>query len=172
MMGSLELGPEADVSQLEPLLTPENIEQLEATFVTQIQVSSWGPGTQNLWHQLGTCICRVACLLVSSSISALLQQYPAALCPFPQGNVAQWLQKALDGEVAEWNREQEPGTDSSGFYHSPMPAIVLQVGRKRRGRWEAPIAKGENSRTRTDADGHPFLPLDPGREHSGDQHGQ
>ncbi|XP_058564945.1 exocyst complex component 3-like protein isoform X3 [Neofelis nebulosa] len=80
MMGSLELGPEADVSQLEPLLTPENIEQLEAMFVTQIQV-----------------------------------------------NVAQWLQKALDGEVAEWNREQEPGTDSSGFYHSPLPAIVLQI---------------------------------------------
>ncbi|XP_029780827.1 exocyst complex component 3-like protein isoform X2 [Suricata suricatta] len=80
MMGSLELGPEADVSQLEPLLTPENIEQLEATFVTQVQV-----------------------------------------------NVAQWLQKALDGEVAEWNREQEPGTDSSGFYHSPLPAIVLQI---------------------------------------------
>lgn len=80
MMGSLELGPEADVSQLEPLLTPENIEQLEATFVAQIQA-----------------------------------------------NVTQWLQKALDGEVAEWNREQEPGTDSSGFYHSPMPAIVLQI---------------------------------------------
>ncbi|XP_029780829.1 exocyst complex component 3-like protein isoform X3 [Suricata suricatta] len=38
MMGSLELGPEADVSQLEPLLTPENIEQLEATFVTQVQI--------------------------------------------------------------------------------------------------------------------------------------
>ncbi|XP_030153951.1 exocyst complex component 3-like protein isoform X3 [Lynx canadensis] len=38
MMGSLELGPEADVSQLEPLLTPENIEQLEAMFVTQIQI--------------------------------------------------------------------------------------------------------------------------------------
>uniref|UniRef100_A0A452V277 Exocyst complex component 3 like 1 n=1 Tax=Ursus maritimus TaxID=29073 RepID=A0A452V277_URSMA len=38
MMGSLELGPEADVSQLEPLLTLENIEQLEATFVTQIQI--------------------------------------------------------------------------------------------------------------------------------------
>ncbi|XP_047566548.1 exocyst complex component 3-like protein isoform X3 [Lutra lutra] len=80
MMGSLELGPEADVSQLEPLLTLENIEQLEATFVAQIHA-----------------------------------------------NVTQWLQRALDGEVAEWNREQEPGTDSSGFYHSPMPAIVLQI---------------------------------------------
>ncbi|XP_032179840.1 exocyst complex component 3-like protein isoform X5 [Mustela erminea] len=80
MMGSLELGPEADVSQLEPLLTLENIEQLEATFVAQTQA-----------------------------------------------NVTQWLQRALDGEVAEWNREQEPGTDSSGFYHSPMPAIVLQI---------------------------------------------
>ncbi|KAM6176218.1 exocyst complex component 3-like protein isoform 1-T1 [Erethizon dorsatum] len=80
MMGSLELGPEADVSQLEPLLTSANIEKLEATFVVKVQAS-----------------------------------------------VAQWLQKALDGEVAEWGREQEPNTDSSGFYHSPMPAIVLQI---------------------------------------------
>ncbi|XP_048211299.1 exocyst complex component 3-like protein isoform X2 [Perognathus longimembris pacificus] len=80
MMGSVELGPEADVSQLEPLLSAENIEQLEATFVAKVQAS-----------------------------------------------VAQWLQKALDGEVAEWGREQEPNTDSSGFYHSPMPAIVLQI---------------------------------------------
>ncbi|XP_012927024.1 exocyst complex component 3-like protein isoform X1 [Heterocephalus glaber] len=80
MMGSLELGPEADVSQLEPLLTSENIEQLEATFVVKVQA-----------------------------------------------NVAQWLQKALDGEVAEWGREQEPNTDPSGFYHSPMPVIVLQI---------------------------------------------
>lgn len=79
-MGNLELGPEADVSQLEPLLTSENIEQLEAAFVAQVQVS-----------------------------------------------VAQWLKKALDGEVAEWSREQEPTTDPSGFYHSPMPAIVLQI---------------------------------------------
>ncbi|KAG8521726.1 Exocyst complex component 3-like protein [Galemys pyrenaicus] len=80
MMGNLELGPEADVSQLEPLLTLENIEQLEATYVAKVQAS-----------------------------------------------VAQWLQKALDGEVAEWGREQNPDTDPSGFYHSPMPAIVLQI---------------------------------------------
>ncbi|KAI4572093.1 hypothetical protein MJG53_020964, partial [Ovis ammon polii x Ovis aries] len=80
MMGSLELGPEADVSDLEPLLTLENIEQLEATFVAKVQAK-----------------------------------------------VAQWLQKALDGEVVEWGREQEPDTDLSGFYHSPLPAIVLQV---------------------------------------------
>ncbi|XP_049720035.1 exocyst complex component 3-like protein [Loxodonta africana] len=80
MMGSLELGPDADVSQLEPLLTLENVEQLEATFVAKVQAS-----------------------------------------------VAQWLQKALDGEVAEWGLEKEPDTDPSGFYHSPMPAIVLQI---------------------------------------------
>ncbi|XP_060041356.1 exocyst complex component 3-like protein isoform X2 [Erinaceus europaeus] len=80
MMGSLELGSEADVSHLEPLLTMENIEQLETTFVTKVQV-----------------------------------------------NVTQWLQKALDGEVADWGREQEPDTDPSGFYYSPMPAIVLQI---------------------------------------------
>ncbi|XP_055268550.1 exocyst complex component 3-like protein isoform X2 [Moschus berezovskii] len=91
MMGSLELGPEADVSDLEPLLTLENIEQLEATFVAKVQ----------------QCQC------------------PAT--PFPQAKVAQWLQKALDGEVGEWGREQEPDTDLSGFYHSPLPAIVLQI---------------------------------------------
>ncbi|XP_048211301.1 exocyst complex component 3-like protein isoform X4 [Perognathus longimembris pacificus] len=38
MMGSVELGPEADVSQLEPLLSAENIEQLEATFVAKVQI--------------------------------------------------------------------------------------------------------------------------------------
>ncbi|XP_004371559.1 exocyst complex component 3-like protein [Trichechus manatus latirostris] len=80
MMGGLELGPDADVSQLEPLLTLENVEQLEATFVAKVQAS-----------------------------------------------VVQWLQKALDGEVAEWGLEKEPDTDPSGFYHSPMPAIVLQI---------------------------------------------
>ncbi|XP_037671874.1 exocyst complex component 3-like protein [Choloepus didactylus] len=80
MMGSLELGPEADVSQLEPLLTLEDVEGLEMMFVAKVQAS-----------------------------------------------VAQWLQKALDGEVAEWGQEQEPDTDPSGFYHSPMPAIVLQI---------------------------------------------
>lgn len=90
-MGNLELGPEADVSQLEPLLTPENIEHLEAAFVAHVQLS-----------------------------------------------VAQWLKKALDGEVAEWSREQEPNTDPSGFYHSPMPAIVLQVGGKYPIKWVAP----------------------------------
>lgn len=130
-MGSLELGPEADVSQLEPLLTLENIEQLEATFVSKVRVSSWGPGPEKFCYQLCACICRVTCLPVSSRVSALL--YPAAPPPFSQANVGQWLQKALDGEVAEWGREQEPDTDPSGFYHSPMPAIVLQVG----GKWQA-----------------------------------
>lgn len=130
-MGSLDLGPEADVSQLEPLLTLENIEQLEATFVSKVQVSSWGPGPEKLCYQLCACICKVTCLTVSSRVSALL--YPAAPHPFPQANVVQWLQKALDGEVAEWGREQEPDTDPSGFYHSPMPAIVLQVS----GKWRA-----------------------------------
>lgn len=130
MMGSLELGPEADVSQLEPLLTLENIEQLEATFVSKVRVSSWGPGSEQLCPQLWACICGVTWLPVSSRVSALL--HSAAPCPFRQASVVQWLQKALEGEVAEWGREREPDTDPSGFYHSPMPAIVLQVG----GKWQ------------------------------------
>jgi hypothetical protein len=52
MMGSLELGPDADVSQLEPLLTLENIEQLEATFVAKVQVSSPGTGQRYSAHWL------------------------------------------------------------------------------------------------------------------------
>lgn len=72
MMGSLELGPEADVSQLEPLLTLENIEQLEATFVSKVRVSSWDPGLEKFCYQLCACICRVRYLLVSSRVSALL----------------------------------------------------------------------------------------------------
>lgn len=60
--------------------------------------------------------------------------------------MVQWLQKALDGEVAEWGQEKEPDTDPSGFYHSPMPAIVLQVGGKW---WATPRGKGEEGRTRT-----------------------
>lgn len=71
------------------------------------------------------------------------------LAPFPQANVAQWLQKALDGEVVEWGREQEPDTDLSGFYHSPLPAIVLQVGEKWRGLGAALTGKGKEGRTRT-----------------------
>ena len=71
------------------------------------------------------------------------------LAPFPQANVAQWLQKALDGEVVEWGREQEPDTDLSGFYHSPLPAIVLQVGEKWRGLGAALPGKGKEGRTRT-----------------------
>lgn len=81
-MGSLELGPEADVSDLEPLLTLENIEQLEATFVAKVQVSSWGSGSEQLCHQLWACICEVARLPVSGSVSALL--HPLCLVPFPR----------------------------------------------------------------------------------------
>lgn len=66
-MGSLELGPEADVSQLEPLLTLENIDQLEATFVSKVQVSSWGPGPEKFCHQL--------CSHMSASLAGSLPCY-------------------------------------------------------------------------------------------------
>lgn len=59
-----------------------------------------------------------------------------------QVSVAQWLQKALDGEVAEWSRQQEPNTDPSGFYHSPMPAIVMQVG----GKYTRQVGSSHNER--------------------------
>lgn len=128
MMGGLELGPEADVSQLEPLLTLGNIEKLEATFVIKVQVSS--QGTERCfvhWLQYLSVESYVYLSLARSVPSCIPSTVPRFLF---QASVAQWLQKALDGEVAEWGREEEPNTDASGFYHSPMPAIVLQVGGK------------------------------------------
>uniref|UniRef100_F7AI63 Exocyst complex component 3-like protein n=1 Tax=Monodelphis domestica TaxID=13616 RepID=F7AI63_MONDO len=80
MMGHPDLSPEADISDLQPLLSLEAVEQLESTYTEKIKIS-----------------------------------------------IAEWLQKALDGEVAEWFREQEPDMDPEGFYHSSLPAVVLQI---------------------------------------------
>ncbi|XP_068941877.1 exocyst complex component 3-like protein [Petaurus breviceps papuanus] len=80
MMGHPDLSPEASISELEPLLSLETVEQLERTYTEKLKIS-----------------------------------------------IAEWLQKALDGEVAEWFREQEPDIDPEGFYHSSLPAIVLQI---------------------------------------------
>lgn len=70
-MGSLELGPEADMSQFEPLLTSENIEQLEATFVAQVQVCSGGPW----WEEY---------LCVAQSVGQC-SVHPDIPCPFLPG---------------------------------------------------------------------------------------
>ncbi|XP_072492112.1 exocyst complex component 3-like protein isoform X4 [Notamacropus eugenii] len=80
MMGHPDLNPEADISELEPLLSPEAVEQLERTYTEKLKIS-----------------------------------------------IAKWLQKALDGEVAEWFREQEPDVGPEGFYYSSLPAVVLQI---------------------------------------------
>ncbi|XP_074058733.1 exocyst complex component 3-like protein isoform X2 [Macrotis lagotis] len=80
MMGHDDLGPEADISKLEPLLSPETVEQLERMYTEKLKI-----------------------------------------------NIAEWLQKALDEEVAEWFREQEPDIDPEGFYHSSLTAVVLQI---------------------------------------------
>ncbi|XP_044787975.1 exocyst complex component 3-like protein isoform X8 [Bubalus bubalis] len=79
MMGSLELGPEADVSDLEPLLTLENIEQLEATFVAKVQPKWVVPGVlapvEAELDKLQKRICR----LVLEALLAELQPLFAAL---------------------------------------------------------------------------------------------
>ncbi|KAM9067207.1 exocyst complex component 3-like protein isoform 1-T1 [Sarcophilus harrisii] len=80
MMGHPDLSPEADISELEPLLSPEAVDLLEKTYTEKLKLS-----------------------------------------------IAEWLQKALDGEVAEWLREQKPDIDPEGFYHSSLPSVVLQI---------------------------------------------
>lgn len=53
-----------------------------------------------------------------------------------QASVFEWMQRTLEVEFKEWFREEEPETDHQGFFHSALPAIVMQVGPQEHGyRW-------------------------------------
>ncbi|GCC36987.1 hypothetical protein chiPu_0015487 [Chiloscyllium punctatum] len=41
--------------------------------------------------------------------------------------VSDWMQKALEAEVNDWYREEEPESDHEGYYHSSLPVIVTQM---------------------------------------------
>lgn len=37
------------------------------------------------------------------------------------------MQKALEVELTDWQRDQEPDIDHEGFYHTSLPTIITQV---------------------------------------------
>lgn len=37
------------------------------------------------------------------------------------------MQKALEVELTDWQRDQEPDTDHEGYYHTSLPTIITQV---------------------------------------------
>ncbi|XP_023564995.1 exocyst complex component 3-like protein isoform X4 [Octodon degus] len=85
MMGSLELGPEADVSQLEPLLTSENIEKLEATFVVKVQILAEnihlaGMVSESLQHRVHG--------MALSELGTFLKSFSDALIQFSQDHLS------------------------------------------------------------------------------------
>lgn len=51
-------------------------------------------------------------------------------CPLvglSQRSVSEWMQKALEVELTDWHRDQEPDTDHEGYYHTSLPTIITQV---------------------------------------------
>ncbi|XP_067853761.1 exocyst complex component 3-like protein [Heptranchias perlo] len=41
--------------------------------------------------------------------------------------LSDWMQKALEAEVNDWYREEEPESDHEGYCHSSLPVIVTQM---------------------------------------------
>lgn len=37
------------------------------------------------------------------------------------------MQKALEVELTDWQRDQEPDIDHEGCYHTSLPTIITQV---------------------------------------------
>ncbi|XP_055083301.1 exocyst complex component 3-like protein [Periophthalmus magnuspinnatus] len=42
-------------------------------------------------------------------------------------SVSEWMHKALQVELQDWQRAQEPETDHEGFYHTSLPTIITQM---------------------------------------------
>ncbi|XP_077371632.1 exocyst complex component 3-like protein isoform X2 [Festucalex cinctus] len=42
-------------------------------------------------------------------------------------SMSEWMQKALQVELQDWNRDQEPDTDHEGFYQTSLPTIITQM---------------------------------------------
>ncbi|XP_028304573.1 exocyst complex component 3-like protein isoform X2 [Gouania willdenowi] len=42
-------------------------------------------------------------------------------------SVSEWMHKALQVELQDWQRDQEPDTDHEGFYQTCLPTIITQM---------------------------------------------
>ncbi|KAM6925848.1 exocyst complex component 3-like protein [Lycodopsis pacificus] len=42
-------------------------------------------------------------------------------------SVSEWMHKALQVELQDWQRDQEPDTDHEGFYQTSLPTIITQM---------------------------------------------
>ncbi|MBN3298221.1 EX3L1 protein, partial [Amia calva] len=44
-----------------------------------------------------------------------------------RSSVSEWMHKALEVELTDWQRDQKPDTDHEGFYHTSLPTIITQM---------------------------------------------
>ncbi|XP_043935477.1 exocyst complex component 3-like protein [Protopterus annectens] len=44
-----------------------------------------------------------------------------------RASMSEWMQKALEAEVNDWFRDQEPDEDHEGYYQSSLPVIIMQI---------------------------------------------
>uniref|UniRef100_A0A8C9SLL0 Exocyst complex component 3-like 1 n=1 Tax=Scleropages formosus TaxID=113540 RepID=A0A8C9SLL0_SCLFO len=44
-----------------------------------------------------------------------------------RSSVSEWMHKALEVELTDWQRDQEPDTDHEGFYQTSLPTIITQM---------------------------------------------
>ncbi|TRY75974.1 hypothetical protein DNTS_010882 [Danionella cerebrum] len=42
-------------------------------------------------------------------------------------SVSEWMRKALEVELTDWQRDQEPDIDHEGCYHTSLPTIIAQM---------------------------------------------
>ncbi|XP_029464623.1 exocyst complex component 3-like protein isoform X2 [Rhinatrema bivittatum] len=62
-------------------------------------------------------------LIAPEAMEQLQRKYVSKV----KANVIEWMQKALEAEFSDWLTEHEPDMDHEGFYHSTLPAIIMQI---------------------------------------------
>ncbi|XP_041852762.1 exocyst complex component 3-like protein [Melanotaenia boesemani] len=56
-----------------------------------------------------------------------LEQLQSRYVQSVRKSVSEWMHKALQVELQDWQRDQEPDTDHEGFYQTSLPTIITQM---------------------------------------------
>ncbi|KAM4572551.1 exocyst complex component 3-like protein isoform 2-T2 [Odontesthes bonariensis] len=62
-------------------------------------------------------------LISSEGLEQLQSKYVQSV----RKSVSEWMHKALQVELQDWQRDQEPDTDHEGFYQTSLPTIITQM---------------------------------------------
>lgn len=116
MMGEPALVAELDIEEMGPLISQEGLEQLQNKYVQKVRVRvRVGFYSLNFYH--------LHCL-VWINRPHVLEKFN---CDCLQKSVSEWMHKALEVELTDWQRDQEPDIDHEGCYHTSLPTIIAQV---------------------------------------------